>query len=102
MIRLLTVAGVLFFGPMAKAAEPAARPMEWSVEGFAREALVIGPVGRKANVTPAGEAWATGCTLYPSKTRTPPRVAMIHRGDHKFPDFAPPLIVKFFQANIAR
>lgn len=43
-----------------------------------------------------GEAWATDCTLYPSKTGTPV-VTYIHDGTHKFPPEAPPLIARFLK-----
>ena len=43
-----------------------------------------------------GRPWAKDCTLFPSKTGTPV-VTLIHPGDHKFPEEAPPLIVKFFK-----
>ena len=44
--------------------------------------------------TPQGK-W---CTQYASKTGTPV-VTMIHPGDHKFPEEAPSVIVKFFQQH---
>lgn len=47
-----------------------------------------------------GTPWATDCTLYPS-SKAAPFVAFIHAGDHKFPEQAPPLIVKFFKEQAA-
>ena len=47
-----------------------------------------------------GKPWAKDCTLFPSKTGTP-FIAFIHPGDHKFPEEAPPLIVKFFKEQAA-
>lgn len=38
------------------------------------------------------------CTVYSSKSGNPV-VTMIHPGTHKYPDEAPPLIVKFFQEH---
>lgn len=56
---------------------------------------------RKANRCDSeGASWATDCTIFPSKAGTP-FVEFIHAGDHKFPDAAPPLIVKFFQEHPA-
>jgi len=47
-----------------------------------------------------GKAWATDCTLFPSKIGAP-FVAFIHQGTHKFPDEAPALIAKFFKEQAA-
>lgn len=59
-------------------------------------------VVRKVNGCDAdGTAWAKDCTLYASKAGAP-FVAFIHSGDHKFPDAAPPLIVKFFKEHPAQ
>ncbi len=46
----------------------------------------------------AGEEWAKYCILFPSSKNTP-LVACIHPGTHQFPDFAPELMVKFFQIH---
>lgn len=45
-----------------------------------------------------GHAWARQCTLYPSETGAP-FVAYIHTGDHKYPQEASALIVKFFKEH---
>lgn len=45
-----------------------------------------------------GQEWAKNCTLYPSQGGTP-LVTFIHSGDHKYPEEAPPLIVRFFKEN---
>jgi len=45
-----------------------------------------------------GEEWAKYCTLFPS-SKNAPLVACIHPGTHQFPDFAPELMVKFFQTH---
>jgi polyhydroxybutyrate depolymerase len=49
---------------------------------------------------PEGKPWATDCTLFPSKVSAP-FIALIHQGTHKFPEQAPPLIVKFFKEQAA-
>jgi polyhydroxybutyrate depolymerase len=46
----------------------------------------------------SGEAWAKDCTLYPSQSGTP-FIAFIHKGTHKYPVEAPPLIVRFFKEH---
>jgi polyhydroxybutyrate depolymerase len=46
------------------------------------------------------KAWATDCTLFPSKVGAP-FVAFIHQGTHKFPEEAPALIAKFFKEQAA-
>lgn len=52
---------------------------------------------RKSNGCEAdGKAWDKGCLIYASP-KNAPFVSFIHPGDHKFPDEAPPLIVKFFK-----
>lgn len=38
------------------------------------------------------------CTIYPSKNGNPV-VTLVHPGTHKYPDEAPPLIVKFFKEH---
>jgi polyhydroxybutyrate depolymerase len=43
-----------------------------------------------------GEEWAKGCLLYKSNKRAP-FVTFIHPGDHKYPEEAPALIVRFFK-----
>lgn len=45
-----------------------------------------------------GKEWSKYGTLYPSKIGTPV-VTYIHPGTHKFPEEAPPLIVKFFKEH---
>ena len=45
-----------------------------------------------------GRDWAKGCKLYPS-SKDAPFVAFIHPGSHKYPDEAPPLIVRFFKQH---
>lgn len=46
-----------------------------------------------------GKEWARGCTLYPSKNGTPV-VTLFHPGTHRYPQEAPPLIVKFFKEHV--
>lgn len=43
-----------------------------------------------------GKDWDKGCLIYAS-SKGAPFVSFIHPGDHKFPDEAPALIVKFFK-----
>ena len=43
-----------------------------------------------------GEAWAKHCQRYASKTNTPV-YTFITIGAHKFPDDAPPVVVRFFK-----
>lgn len=57
---------------------------------------------RKLNGCDAeGKPWDALCTIYPSKTGTP-LVGFIHPGGHEFRRDAPPLIVKFFKAHLAK
>lgn len=53
---------------------------------------------RTLNGCGEGTAWDKNCTLYPSKDGNPV-VTMIHPGTHKYPQEAPPLIVKFFKEH---
>jgi polyhydroxybutyrate depolymerase len=53
---------------------------------------------RKLNECGEGKPWAHECTLYESKLGAPV-VTFIHPGTHKFPEAAPAIIVKFFQAH---
>ena len=46
----------------------------------------------------AGEPWADVCTLFSSPFETP-FVACVHNGNHKYPQIAPELIVRFFREN---
>lgn len=64
------------------------------------QVLTMNKVRQIDGCDPEGQPWAPNCTLYPSKTGTPV-VTLIHPGDHKFPDEAPPLIVKFFKEQLA-
>ena len=63
---------------------------------FPWQVLTMNKVRQIDGCDPEGRPWAKDCTFYPSKTGTPV-VTLIHPGDHKFPDEAPPLIVKFFK-----
>jgi polyhydroxybutyrate depolymerase len=45
-----------------------------------------------------GKEWAKNCLEYPSSKGTP-FVSFIHPGDHKYPEEAPALIVKFFKEH---
>lgn len=55
---------------------------------------------RKINGCAAtGQEWAKDCTLYPSPGGTP-LVAFIHSGNHKYPEAAPPLVVRFFKEHV--
>ncbi len=67
---------------------------------YAWQVLTMNKVRQIDGCDPEGQPWAKDCTLYPSKTGTPV-VTLIHPGDHKFPDEAPPLIVKFFKEQSA-
>ncbi len=53
---------------------------------------------RTLNGCGEGTEWDKNCTLYPSKDGNPV-VTMIHLGTHKYPEEAPPLIVKFFKEH---
>jgi len=66
---------------------------------FAGQKLVMDAVRRINGCDEQGTEWAKGCTLYKSSKGTP-FVAFIHSGDHKYPEAAPPLIVRFFQENV--
>jgi polyhydroxybutyrate depolymerase len=46
-----------------------------------------------------GKEWAKNCLEYPSSKGTP-FVSFIHPGDHKYPEEAPALIVKFFKEHV--
>jgi len=46
----------------------------------------------------SGRDWAKDCTFYPSR-KDAPFIAFIHSGDHKYPEEAPPLIVRFFKEH---
>jgi polyhydroxybutyrate depolymerase len=52
----------------------------------------------KLNGCDKGTPHGKWCTQYASQTGTPV-VTMIHPGTHKFPEEAPPVIVKFFQSH---
>jgi polyhydroxybutyrate depolymerase len=56
---------------------------------------------RTINACGEGTPWhdLKHCTLYPSKNGNPV-VTLIHPGTHKYPDEAPPLIVKFFKEHV--
>ena len=53
---------------------------------------------RTMNECGEGTNWDKHCTQYTSKLDAPV-VTMIHPGTHKFPEEAPPLIVKFFKEH---
>jgi polyhydroxybutyrate depolymerase len=53
---------------------------------------------RKLDECGEGKPWAEGCTVYESKVGAPV-VTFIHPGTHKFPEAAPPIIVKFFKQH---
>jgi polyhydroxybutyrate depolymerase len=63
---------------------------------FAVQQLAMQAVRRINGCGETGQAWAEGCTLYPSEKGTP-FVTFIHAGGHKYPEEAPELIVKFFK-----
>jgi polyhydroxybutyrate depolymerase len=56
---------------------------------------------RKLNQCEAGKPWEldANCTFYPSKIGAP-LVTAIHPGDHKYPEQAPEVIVKFFKSQV--
>jgi polyhydroxybutyrate depolymerase len=66
---------------------------------FAVQQLAMQAVRRINGCQESGEAWAAGCTLYPSPAGTP-FVTFIHPGGHKYPAEAPALIVKFFKEHV--
>jgi polyhydroxybutyrate depolymerase len=63
------------------------------------QVLTMNKVRQIDGCSPEGQPWAKNATLYPSATGTPV-VTLIHPGDHKFPEEAPPLIVRFFKEQI--
>ena len=67
---------------------------------FEWQQLAITKVKEINQCSTEGTPWAKDCTLFPSKVGAP-FIAFIHPGDHKFPDEAPPLIVKFFKEQAA-
>jgi len=48
-----------------------------------------------------GKEWAPMCKIYASKADAP-FISFIHGGDHKYPDEANPLIMKFFKEQMRR
>lgn len=56
---------------------------------------------RRLNGCGKGEPWQEVCTLYPSPTGTPV-ITLITSQGHRFPQQAPPLIVRFFQQHSRR
>lgn len=64
---------------------------------FSWQELMISRL-KRLNDCGTGSEWAKHCTLYESKSGHPV-LTMIHPGDHKYPDEAPPLIAKFFQSQ---
>lgn len=58
---------------------------------------------RRINQCGEGTAWDldANCTLYPSSIGAPV-ITAIHPGDHKYPEQAPEVIVKFFKSQTKR
>lgn len=65
---------------------------------FEKQQLTIKAVRSLNGCEDIGKEWAKGCTIYPSKNGAPV-VTFIHQGDHKYPEEAPELIVKFFKEH---
>lgn len=65
---------------------------------FTGQKLTMDTVRKINGCESAGQEWAKDCTLYPSAGGTP-LVAFIHSGTHKYPEAAPPLIVRFFKEH---
>jgi polyhydroxybutyrate depolymerase len=69
-----------------------------AVVPFANQQRTMAAVRKLNGCDETGTAWAKGCTQYASKAG-PPVVTFIHPGDHKYPEEAPALIVKFFREH---
>jgi polyhydroxybutyrate depolymerase len=65
---------------------------------FAMQERAIAAVKALNGCEAGGKDWAKGCTIYESP-KGAPLVTFIHPGDHKYPDEAPPLIVRFFKEH---
>jgi polyhydroxybutyrate depolymerase len=99
------------FAAFAPSAAPAARNLPWlkpkpvlhvagekdALVKFAWQQQTMNAL-RKLNECGEGKPWAKDCTVYESKVGAPV-VTFIHPGTHTFPEAAPAIIVKFFQAH---
>lgn len=65
---------------------------------FSWQELTMNAVRKVNDCTETGESWNGVCTLYPSKINTP-LVTCVFDGGHRFPNFAPALIAKFFRSQ---
>ncbi len=65
---------------------------------FAMQQRAIAAIRTLNGCEAAGKDWAPGCTIYASP-KGAPVVTFIHPGTHKYPDEAPPLIVRFFKEH---
>jgi polyhydroxybutyrate depolymerase len=65
---------------------------------FAMQQRALAAVKALNGCEEPGKDWAKGCTLYPS-SKEAPVVTFIHPGDHKYPEEASALIVKFFKEH---
>ena len=65
---------------------------------FENQKRIMAVVRRINGCEAEGKEWAKGCTLYAAKDGSP-FVSFVHPGDHKYPDEAPPVIVKFFKEH---
>lgn len=63
---------------------------------FAGQQRTMQVVRTRNGCSETGEAWAKGCTLFPSQKGTP-FISFIHPGGHRYPEEAPTLIVRFFK-----
>ncbi len=66
---------------------------------FSWQENMVEQIKRINQVEATSKPWAEGkCEVYASKLKTP-LVVCYHDGSHKFPDFAPELIAKFFREH---
>ncbi len=66
---------------------------------FSHQERMIDAVKKVNGCDDKGTEWAKDCTLYTSKGGTP-LVTLVYDGSHKYPQEAPPLIVKFFKEQV--
>ena len=65
---------------------------------FAYQQRMMEAVRKNNQCESEGKEWAPKCKIYASKVDAP-FVSYIHGGDHKYPDEANALIVKFFKEH---
>lgn len=63
---------------------------------IAMQQRTLDRVKRLNGCSTMGERWANNCLAYPSKTGTPV-IVCLHEEGHKYPEWVPPLIVRFFK-----